>query len=116
MGGCTSRPTEVDGPHPEAPPAENSVAPELEVKPVEGGDAPTEAEAARAKEPQLVDPATTNGEEELKPESSAVVPEKPEDKEDAPTNEVAKESEEEEKRSQVVDHPLAAASEGSKTS
>lgn len=42
MGGCTSRPTEVDGPHPEAPPAENSVAPELEVKPVEGGDAPTE--------------------------------------------------------------------------
>lgn len=43
MGGCTSRPTEVDnGPQPEAPPAESSVAPELEVKPVEGGEAPTE--------------------------------------------------------------------------
>ncbi|XP_020087669.1 neurofilament medium polypeptide-like [Ananas comosus] len=126
MGGCTSRPAEAAGPHPETPSAVDSAVPEIEVKTVEGGDAQTEAEAAKADESQLVDhsepkpeepnsPAATTG-EELKPESSAVVPEKLEDKEDAPKNEVAKESKEEEKRSQVVDHPLAAATEGSKTS
>nr|CAD1843551.1 unnamed protein product [Ananas comosus var. bracteatus] len=120
MGGCASKPNEVDGPAPQALPAEQTA-------PVDVTASPTEANTANAEEP-LVDlstpkaeetdsaPAAAAGEElvaELKAESSEEeAPKEGEEKKAAAEEEAAKKVAE-----VVVDHPLASSEkEGSKSS
>ncbi|XP_020085272.1 uncharacterized protein LOC109708086 [Ananas comosus] len=111
MGGCASKPNEVDGLAPQALPAEQTT-------PVDVTASPTEANTANAEEP-LVDlstpkaeetdsaPAAAAGEElaaELKAESSEEeAPKEGEEEKKAPAEEEAAKKVAE----VVVDHPLA---------